>query len=142
MKEDDATSADPAKLFENATKVLVEDILSGNLTETKNAYEKFDIVLREELFPYNVKYLIMAIAIDDQGVQAKMVSNVARFSTSPPPDPDDGFSGGEIFGIIVGCFLLGALIGFLILGALVFTGIVEKPDIKKPNIKMPKMGKK
>ena len=31
----------------------------------------------------------------------------------------------------------GKVVGFLIFGALVFTGVVEKP-----NIKMPKMGKK
>jgi hypothetical protein len=142
MEELEATSANPDKLFENATKLLVEDILSGNWTETKNAYEKFDIVLRQEVFPYDVKYLIMAKAIDAQGQPAKMVSNIARFSTSPPPDPEDGISGGEIFGIIVGCLLIGALIGFLILGALVEKGVIERPDIKKLNIKMPKMGKK
>ena len=142
MKEDEVNSTDTGKLFDNATKILSEDILSGNWTETKNAYEIFEIVLRQEIFPYNVKYLIMAKAIDHDEQPANMVSNVAHLTTMPPQDPDDGFSGGEIFGIIVGCFLLGALIGFLILGALVLTGVVEKPNIKKPNIKIPKIGKK
>ena len=53
-------------------------------------------------------------------------------------DNPNKFSGGEIFGIIVGVFVLAAMVGFVIFAALVYSGVVKKPDIKKPNLKMPK----
>ena len=83
----------------------------------------------------------MAKAIDEAGNVAQQVSNQARFCNNciPPIEPsEDRFSGGEIFGIIVGAFVLAAMVGFIIFATLVYSGVVKKPDIKKPNFKMPK----
>ena len=141
MDEMEANATDPTKLFEDALKIADDDILFGDTSATKNAYEKYNIMLKLDVFSKpNTRYIFMAKAVDDLDVPAKQVSNTARYCndcTPPPPDnPDDGFSGGAIFGIIVGAVVLAALVGFLIFGGLVFTGVVEKP-----NIKMPKMGK-
>lgn len=122
-----------------ATQISSGDVLNGNLTlnQTVDAYEMFEIVLKQEVFGLE-KYLFMAKAIDDDGINSMQVSNIARFSYPQQPENDDYFTGGQIFGIILGCFLLGAVFGCLILGALIYTGVIEKPKVKKPNLKMPK----
>ena len=127
------------ELFRYATKISTGDVLNGRLTlnQTVGAYDIFDIVLKQEVFGFE-KYLFMAKAIDDDGINSMQVSNIARFSYPQQPENDDYFTGGQIFGIILGCFLLGAVFGCLILGALIYTGVIEKPKVKKPNLKMPK----
>ena len=127
------------ELFRYATKISTGDVLNGRLTlnQTVDAYDIFDIVLKQEVFGFE-KYLFMAKAIDDDGINSMQVSNIARFSYPQQPENDDYFTGGQIFGIILGCFLLGAVFGCLILGALIYTGVIEKPKVKKPNLKMPK----
>ena len=138
MRETDANSIDTEKLFQNATQISEGDVLNGNLTlnVTKDAYDMFEIILKQDIFGFE-KFLFMAKAIDNDEISAIQVSNIFRFSYPQPPE-DDYFTGGQIFGIILGCFLLGALIGCMIFGVLIYTGVVEKPNIKKPNIKMPK----
>ena len=127
------------ELFQYATQISSGDVLDGNLTlnQTVNAYDIFDIVLKQEVFGFE-KYLFMAKAIDNDGINSMQVSNIVRFSYPQQPEDDDYFTGGQIFGIILGCFLLGAVFGCLILGALIYTGVIEKPKVKKPNLKMPK----
>ena len=107
------------------------------------AYETFEIIVsRDKLSKPSTQYIIMAKAIDGAGNVAQQVSNKARFCNDCiPPEPSDNpdkFSGGEIFGIIVGVFVLAAMVGFVIFAALVYSGVVKKPDIKKPNLKIPK----
>ena len=126
-----------------ATKISPEDVVRGDLTSTKMAYETFEVIVsRDKLSKPSTQYIIMAKAIDDAGNVAQKVSNKARFCNDCiPPEPSNDpnkFSGGEIFGIIVGVFVLAAMIGFVIFAALVYSGVVNKPDIKKPNLKIPK----
>ena len=126
-----------------ATKISSEDVLHGDLNDTKVAYETFEVIVRrDKLSRPSTQYIIMAKAIDDAGNVAQQVSNKARFCNDCiPPEPSDNpdkFSGGEIFGIIVGVLVLAAMVGFVIFAALVYSGVVKKPDIKKPNFKMPK----
>ena len=138
MRETDANSIDTEKLFQNATQISEGDVFNGNLTlnVTKDAYDMFEIILKQDIFGFE-KFLFMAKAIDNDEISATQVSNIFRFSY-PLPLEDDYFTGGQIFGIILGCFLLGSLIGCMIFGILIYTGVVEKPNIKKPNVKMPK----
>ena len=135
----DANSTSVEELFQYATQISSGDVLGGNLTlnQSVDAYDMFDIVLKQDVFGFE-KYLFMAKAIDHEGITAMQVSNIARFSYPQKPEDDDYFTGGQIFGIILGCFLLGAVFGCLILGALIYTGVIEKPKVKKPNLKMPK----
>ena len=136
MRQEDANSTNTEELFKIATQISSEDVLNGNLTlnATKNAYEMFEIVLKQEVFGLE-QFLFMAKAIDNDEISAKQVSNIYRFSYPQQPE-DDYFTGGQIFGIILGCLLLGAIIGCLILAALVYGGVIK--DVKKPNIKIPK----
>ena len=136
MDENDVNLTDPTETFDNARKVSNEDIVYGDLNSTKNAAEKYRIILKRDIFSKpNTQYLILAKAVDDAGMAAERVSNPARLCndcTPPKEDTDKGFSGGAIFGIIVGALLLAALCGFLIFAALVFSGVVKKPNVKMP----------
>ena len=63
-----------------ATKISSEDVLHGDLNDTKVAYETFEVIVRrDKLSRPSTQYIIMAKAIDDAGNVAQQVSNKARF---------------------------------------------------------------
>ena len=150
MEERNANLTDPTKIFDDATKVFNEDIIRGSLNHTKDSGEKFEVILQRDAFSTpNTQYLIMAKAVDNAGTYSEQISNMAHLCNNCAPPPQHtalGFSGGEIFGIIIGALLLAALCGFVILAVLVYAGVVKKPDIKipemkKPDFKIPEMKK-
>ena len=74
-----------------ATKISSEDVVRGGLTNTKMAYETFEVIVRrEKLSRPSTQYIIMAKAIDEAGNVAQQVSNKARFCNDCiPPEPSD-----------------------------------------------------
>ena len=128
MEDKKSNSTDPMHNFENAMKVLEKDVVNGTLNDTRNAYEKYEIILHRAAFSKaNTQYLLMAKAIDDFGKAAEQVSNTARLCNGCTPFQNKGLSGAQLFGIVIGILIFAAVCAFSILGAFVYAGYIKLP---------------
>ena len=129
MEDKKANFTDPTNGFESATKVSEKDIVDGALNDTRNAYEKYSLILDRGTFSKaNTQYLFMAKAIDDLGMAAEQISNSARLCNDCTPSRDKRLSGALLFGIVFGMLIFAAVCALSILGALVYAGYIKLPD--------------
>ena len=129
MEDTKSNSSDPMHDFENAMKLLEKDVVNGTLNDTRNAYEKYEIILNRAAFSKaNTQYLLMAKAIDDLGKAAEQISNIARLCNDCTPPRDKRLSGAQLFGIVFGMLIFAAVCALSILGALVYAGYIKLPD--------------
>ena len=94
-----------------------EDVLHGSLLPAPGG-NPVVILLKPEKFDKEKVYFIAMKAYDDSSKDSG-VSNFGQIYRFDKPEENTGYSGGEIFGIFMGCvYLIGAFL--IVVGYLVY----------------------